>query len=331
MVMENDNGLGESVVTSNDSTASVASETTAPDASGVTPVETASPAVNPVVAQVPAPAEQPPAYAPNFRYKAFQEEKEFPEWLRKAVTSKEEEEQFRSLLCKADGLDGLKPKYQQLREAHADSSGRLETLAKLRKEDLHGFFEACEIGRKELVDWIIKTDEIQRDPVRKEAWEGQRQAQQREAQIQRQFEQQEERFQQMAATNHQMQMRSVTNDPDVSAFGKAFDAKLGEGAFMAHIYNVGNAHYLEHQTNLSPAEATAMVIRQYHRLVADNASPAQSGAPAGQMTSADGMPVVAPVKPIPSLGNGSSNTGKPKIKNLDDLNKRAEQVLSAVD
>lgn len=327
MVSEIDGNVSDSGVTNTESAAPVTSETASQDPAVSAPSQASTPAENPVVASAPVVAEQPPAYTPNFRYKAFQQEKEFPEWLRKAVTSKEEEEQFRSLLCKADGLDGLKPRYQQLQEAHADAAGRLETLAKYAKDDLHSFFEACGIERKRLVDWLLKADEIERDPQRKEAWQAQRTAQQREAQIQQQFEEQQARFQHLEATNHQMQLRTVMSDPDVSAFGKSFDAKLGDGAFMAHIFNVGNSHFLENGKNLSPAEACAMVIRQYHRLVADSVS-ATPTAPAAPMTSADGMPVVAPVKPIPTLGNGSSNTGKPKIKNLDDLRKRAEQLAA---
>lgn len=271
------------------------------------------------------PVVEAPAYQPNFKYRAFQEEKEFPEWARSFVKSKDHEENLRSLLCKADGLDGLKPKYQELRNQHGDLSTRWSTLAKYAKDDLHSFFEATGIERQRLVDWLIKSEETQRDPERKQAWESQRAAELQQRDIQSRFDSQQSQLEQVMAQNHQIELRTVTTDPDVSSFAKAFDEKLGEGAFLAHVYNVGNTHFLETKKNLSPVEAVSTVIRQYHRLVsAGGASASPQPNVPGQ--SSDGKPVIAPVKPIPTLGNGSSHTGKTKIKSLADLHRRAEEL-----
>lgn len=322
---------GDSGANNAESAAPVASTETSQEASGSVIPDAASPNGEPAVASAPvapvaAAPVAPPAYQPNFKYRAFQEEKEFPEWCRPLISSKEHEENLRSLFCKADGLDGLKPKYQELRQQHNDLATKWNTLRGYAQNDLHSFFEATGIDRNRLVDWIIKSDEIMRDPDKKQAFEARRQAEQREREIQQRFESQQEQFDQLAAQNHQMQLRTVMGDPDVSAFAKAFDAKLGDGAFLAHVYNVGNGHFLETKKNLSPAEATAIVIRQYHRLVGE-AQTQQAQAPTGGGVASDGMPVAPPpAKPIPSLGNGSAHSGKTRIRNLDDLYKRAEQL-----
>jgi hypothetical protein len=294
------------------------------NSSAVAPVGEGQPSIAPVVATAPAPV-VPPAYQPNFKYKAFQEEKEFPDWSRSIVTSKEHEEHLRSLLCKADGLDGLKPKHQELRGQYQDLAGRWNTLRDQAENDLQGFFKSTGITRERLVDWLIEQDKIESDPRLKQASEAQRVAQQKHQEIEHRFTAQQQQMESMMAQSHQMQLRSVVNDPDVGAFAKAFDDKLGEGAFLAHVYNVGNSHYLETKQNMSPAEATAIVIRQYHKLVGDAPqAPAIQGANRG--VSSDGMPVVAPAKPIPSLGNGAAATGRPKIKSLDDIKRLAESL-----
>lgn len=303
-----------SAVVSNESSQPQSQET-------VAPASESNPSTPPVVATAPVP----PAYQPNFKYRAFQEEKEFPEWSRSFVTSKEHEDNLRSLLCKADGLDGLKPKHQELRGQYQDLAGRWNTLRHQSQNDLHGFLQSTGITRERLVDFLIKQDEIERDPQRKEMFEGQRAAQQQQQMIEQRFAAQQQQMEGMMAQQHHSQLRSVVGDPDVKAFAQAFDEKLGEGAFLAHVYNVGNSHYLETKQNMSPAEAAAIVIRQYHRLVGDAPqAPMMQGASKG--VSSDGMPVVPPAKPIPSLGNGAAATGKPKIKSLDDVKRIADSI-----
>jgi hypothetical protein len=191
---------------------------------------------------------------------------------------------------------------------------------------LHGFLQSTGVTRERLVDFLIKQDEIERDPQRKEMFEGQRAAQQQQQMIEQRFAAQQQQMEGMMAQQHHSQLRSVVSDPDVKAFATAFDEKLGEGAFLAHVYNVGNSHYLEKQQNMSPAEATAIVIRQYHKLVGDPTPQAPAMVGANRGMSSDGMPVVAPAKPIPSLGNGAAATGRPKIKSLDDIKRIAESL-----
>ena len=49
-------------------------------------------------------------YKPNFEYTVMDEKKEFDEFLRGAITSKEQEEAVRKLYAKACGLDSIQEK-----------------------------------------------------------------------------------------------------------------------------------------------------------------------------------------------------------------------------
>ena len=86
-------------------------ETSAESTETTPEVETTTEAVNteetPVESNV---------YEPNFSYEVKGESKEFPEFLRAAITSKENEDELRDMFTKLDGFDGIKESRAKIEE-----------------------------------------------------------------------------------------------------------------------------------------------------------------------------------------------------------------------
>ena len=61
----------------------------------------------------------PEVYEPDYTYKAMGEEYEFDDKLKSIITSKEDEENWRSIMSKAKGLEHYEAKHKRLEDSHA--------------------------------------------------------------------------------------------------------------------------------------------------------------------------------------------------------------------
>src|SRR5688500_3044500 len=61
------------------------------------------------------PPKEVPQYTPNYKFKVMDEEKEFDDFLKGAIKTKEDEEKLRDIVTKAYGLDAHKKTHETLK------------------------------------------------------------------------------------------------------------------------------------------------------------------------------------------------------------------------
>lgn len=257
--------------------------------------------------------EDKPAYEPNFKYKVYDEEKEFPEQLKALVKDKESEELFRSLLAKADGLDEMKPRHQEtVRERDEFKSkvewykGDINRVLQLRDKQPHLF--AAELGISD--DWIVRVArEIVDAKDTPEQWDrfnsGRRQSYDTYNQH-LELQNQQLRVSNDFMAAHQQQLSMALSHPDVASFQSQFDAVHGLGSFQEEVRKHGNYHYEKTKQSLPAMEAVKHVYEFHKKSFAPPAP--QGGAPAAETAPAAARPQPKREvpKPIPNVGKGKN-------------------------
>jgi len=270
-----------------------------------------------------------PAYEPNTKYKVYDQEKEFPDQLKTLVKDKATEDYFRDLLSKADGLDAMKPKHQEVVSQRDQFKGEVDffrsdinRVLTLREKQPHLF--AAEVGITD--DWIInRAKEIVNAKETPEQWDqfNRTRATQYDAYNQHQ---QAVRVQEDASAQfmnaHQQQMTMALGHPDVSGFQSQFDKVHGLGSFQEEVRKQGYYHYERTKQsgkpeNLAPMEAVKQVY-EFHKKTFTQAQPqgvAEVSEKGGQSAAKRD-----PVKPIPNIGKGRnvSPTGR-RFKTIKEM------------
>lgn len=214
---------------------------------------------------------EPQEYVPNLKFKVYDEEKEFDEFL-KPYVNKDNEEQFRDILTKAYGLDGVKSKLEKTRDdlshkeqAYSGLENGVKQLQSLLDNKKYGdVFRALKIDDEDLFDYASERlnyrdlppeEKSKIDLERQVELENQRLKQQNEELYARQ---EEEKF-----NRHEREVSLAMQSPNVQQHATAFDKKFGEGSFRDEIQQVGLYHYKKTGKDISPAEAAERVINKY--------------------------------------------------------------------
>lgn len=263
-----------------------------------------------------------PAYEPNFKYKVYDQEKEFPESLRAVVKDKESEDYVRDLLTKADGLEGMKVRHQDVVRERDAAASQVEFYKNdinrvLQLRDKNPLVFAQELGLSD--DWIIKrAKEIVTAKETPEAW---RDFSEQRARVYDQYNaQQQLAGQQQEAARHQVEivrqgLQLAFSHPDVSSFQQRFDAVNGLGEFQKAVQRHGYLHYEMHKVNLPPMDAVKAVMDHYGKMLPAQA--AHVAPPAGSTATPEAKPKP---KALPNIGTGRnvSPTGK-RFKSIKEM------------
>ncbi len=273
-----------------------------------TPSESDGEATTEVVAEPVEPVE----YEPNYSYKVLDEEREFPEYLRGVVTSKEHEDQIRELLCRADGLDSVKEgrdkfktQFEELGQTHSTLKGEhdnliggLGDLDHYIKHDLTSFFKTCKISPDRIIEWTGNHLRGHEDPasqqqqaLHSEMVVGQRQSQTHSDSLRLQNEA-------LMRTQHQIQSDSVMARPDVQQVATRLDTIYGVGSFKKAVDEYGKSVFNQTGQNPSPADAVQHVM-DYQKPMLDQMNQVAGVA---QPT----VPSAQPVATIPNVGGAGS-------------------------
>lgn len=267
-------------------------------------------------------AATPEEYTPDFNYKVYDEQREIPDYLRPLITNKETEEQIRSLMCKADGLDPLKEKYGKARDERDDLRNQfsqvernMRELDHFKKKDLGQFFKLAEISDDAVINYVRGVLNRADDPDEAEAYR------RHQDQIRDSF-QADQRSQDLAAENqrlrfaqHERDMDIMMNSEAVSPFVQRFDQMSGKpGAFVEQVNDYGSRVYQAEQRYVTPMEAAAAVMERYRGFI-NNTQPVDQ--PVEGATSQ---------KPeaIPNIGAG--RTVSPTQKRPKNLEEMAAQI-----
>lgn len=276
----------------------------------------------------------PPAYEPNFKFKVLDQEKEFDEFLRGAVTSKEQEDALRDLYTKAHGLDSVKEKYTSLNESIekdympiVQDYNALVTLEQnvmnaVKNNDLKTVSDVLGISENQILQYAKDIlDYREMDPQQRAQLDNQRKIAQENANFQQQQVETKSQYEELAVQNRQLELNLELLKPEISSFKEKFNAKAGPQAFEQAIIMMGNQVWNMYQRDLTAQEAVALVMDSYKWAV-DTEGQVQ--------VTPESAPQVANKKPvIPNVGSGGTKSPtKQAVSSIADL-KRIRQSMGA--
>ena len=274
------------------------------------------------------------AYTPNFNYKVYGEEREFPEFLQQMVKDQETEEKLRGYLSKADGFEPLKEKYDTTRTERDDFKNKYESmtgdigkLSHFVKNDRLSAYDMLGISQDQLLEDASKLIELREmDPQQRQEFEAQRHAQQANYDLENKMGVLEQQNQELLRQQHEFKLDQELAKPDVTAVSSHYDAKFGPGSFKNKV--IHNAYIVQSQTgrDMSVEEAVQEIVGEYTQLGLNfNQAPRPSGA------SSHGQSVEQPVarevpKSLPNLGSGRGvSPTAPTLKSIDDLRRLRQE------
>lgn len=277
-------------------------------------------------------------YTPSLKYKVLNKEKEFPAFLKDVIKDEATEKQVRELFEKAEGLDIVKPKYVELKQAHQDLQqnyqGLVGSIEDLRtcyqRGDFDSFFDRLKIPFNTLLQYVAEKVQYQELPPEQRAQiDRQKQAERASwAAENTALTREQQTMEQMVQVRGQM-LDLALERADVKTFATAFEEKFGR-SFREAVIDYGISANATRQIDLMPEQAIKEMMDWYGKALTP-ATQAAAAAPAAttQTTQAQQAPQATRQPPvIPNVsGRQTSPTGGNKPKSIEDLRKiRAEKL-----
>lgn len=270
-------------------------------------------------------------WTPNYKFKAFQEEHEFEDWV-KPLVNQETEEKFRKLYAKAFGFDGVKPKYDKMREEYSTLQEQYSTINKnldqlsshLQAGDFGTFFDRLQIPKESIMKWVA--DQLryeQLPPEQRMQVDQQNSILQQKIQLERQNQELSAAYQRQMLQSQESALHSVLSRPDVSAAMRAFDERLGaEGSFRNEVIRRGAAHYSVTGVDLPPEQVVMETIRVLGLDTTHKDVPSPVSVPTQTMPSQAAK--AAPT--LPNIASRGTSPAKKVFKSIDELRKHAQSL-----
>lgn len=281
---------------------------------------------------------EPSPYDPNLKFTVLDEEHEIPEYMKQVIADEEREKEIRELYEKAYGLDHVKEKYKNTKtrlEEINNKYQRVETGLKqlqtdLQEGNLDQVFKKLNLSDDKVLQWVadkVKYEEM--DPEERARVDQARQAEEQQRQLATQNKTLQEQAQEAIVNAKRVELQAVMSRPDVQAFEKQFDERLGKGAFQDAVLKQGELAFHLEQKDISVEDAVKRVFQL-------------TGTPFGQTTQEPATPPTQSQDPketqqtqnskvtdkvIPNIeGSPSSSPVGTKPKSIDDLKKLYNQM-----
>lgn len=286
--------------------------------------------------------EKKPAYVANKKFKVLDQEKEMDEWLTSAIKDPETEKKARELYEKAYGLDAVKPKLYEERQARTQLEsefnqfkGEIGNIIKTRDTDLGLFFEKVNLPKEKVAQWLIseleKEEKLKGLPDHMKAAYNESQALKRaNEELNQKVQYLENGTVEQAVQARTTELQSVLSRPDVHSFIQAFDARLEKpGAFRDLVIRHGKAEFDATGKDVNAEDAVNAVLRYlgHQTQVASPATKPNESATAAAAPSAPRV-ITAKAKPtvIPNVGSSTSSPAVKRPKSIDDLRAMAKKM-----
>lgn len=277
-----------------------------------------------------------PEYTPNFKFKVRDEEHEFDERIRPAVTSKEAEDHLRDVYTKAYGLDGVKKRaedfernwneektrYQDLHSKHETLNNVLSRVAEIRQKDFGTFQKVWEIPDKAVLDRAREILSVMEDRDGQERlnriYDDRVQALNQQGRLQQESQQSQALHMQM----HSMKMENALLSPEVSSFAAEYDKRMGPGSFRREVDSFGALEYHNNNRRYVEPQVAVSTVHQRLKTLMGSVTPA----PAAAASEEPNDPIK--VQPIPNMGSGK--TGAPvarkKFSSVEEMRQYAKSL-----
>lgn len=278
-----------------------------------------------------------PQYAPNYKFKVFDEElkkdieKEFDDWAKGLIKSKEQEDKFRDLYTKVTGFESvkssrnkLKNEVQKLQSESTDFKKSLSVLSDhVQNNDMQSFFEALKIPEDKVLRYAMERINYHQLPDdKKREYDGARDLKYRSQILAEDNQRLEQAHVQAQANVREQELGSALMSPDVKAIADAVDARTGPGSFRNEVIRRGEYYWHAHKKDIPVSQAIQEVVSLLGQ-------PAQTMMPT---TANAAMPGGAPEvvqapekKPIiPNIQGRGTSPAKKMPRSIADLKKLRE-------
>lgn len=273
---------------------------------------------------------QAPAYVPNYKFKSYDKEHEMEEWVRPFIKSKDDEEKFRKLFCKAVGVDYMTEKNNDLRsnftEVYRAHEATQQGINKLKKSvserDFDSFFKQVNIPPEWIYEWVkgkVKYQSLPED--QKRLYDESIAQRQRAAELEEQHSATRSELEQAQTRTKQFELDMALSKPDVSQIVRDFDSTNGRvGAFRDQV--VVHGYSMEQLTGkpVSAEEATISLLRLMGK------APGQPQPGVMSQTTVTPPVSTSPQEEKPVIPNIKARGGSPVKKQPKNLQEMREQI-----
>lgn len=273
-----------------------------------------------------------PAYAPNFKFKVNNKEKEFPKEIQSLIKDKETEEALRKVYEESEGFQHLNKKLSEagtvVKRFHEQDKALRMLSHHVRNDDFTNFFKDLNIPEEKLFAWAEKRlKEMSLDPAQQAEIEQVRQNNRANFLLSEENQGYKQAYEQSLVQTRDFELNQEMSRPEVQSIAQAFDAKVGRvGAFRDECINRGALAWQFGQRDIPASEAVGQVMSLIGRVMTPaQQQQAMAVAPSPQNN------VVAPTPPpiIPNVSGRSTSPVKQAVRSIDDLRSKYKQMAGA--
>lgn len=311
-------------------TTTQATESTATESASTEPAsQAATESATPETTQATTPAQEAPQYQPNFKFKSYDKEAEFDEFVRPLVKDKDTEEKLRDLYTKAYGLEPMKQKYTKLQEEHAPLKTKYDTLYGnvnrlgqfLEKGDLDNFFQGVGVKEDQIYKWALHKLQMQEmPPEQRQAYQELSERRRNETLMAEQYALTQAELQKLQTQQRMFELDQNLSRQDLKPMIDAYESKVGQpGAFRQEVIRHAQLVFKESGQDLSATDAINQVLERYKPFLQMQASNPM-GQPSPQVQSQSRAPV------IPNVTGRSTSPAAKQVRSLDDIIKLSKEM-----
>lgn len=271
------------------------------------------------------------SYTPDFTYKVKDETKEFPQWLRDSIKSKDQEDELRDYFTKLDGFDGIKESRAALESEYNSYKEQIQTQVVPTLQKIQSFDQAVKMGDystameladmkpEKLIDSLLLSDSHSQILYKKvldhigleeqgpQALEQKRQAYQEQinsSKLEQENTSLQSQLEQIRKDNYD-QMLSFSISQHQGA-ADAYDARSGKGAFENLVRDYGHMKWVS-GVKLTPQQVVNEVANLIGGVPVQNTN---QPTPTQQPMQPTQQPVAPAAKPatIPNLQGGTPSS-----------------------
>lgn len=283
-------------------------------------------------------------FKPNTKFKVLDKEMEIPKEFQSLMKDPDSEKMVRELFEKANGLDGVKTKLNEIRSERntlaQESQGLKSSIGKVRGiyqsavqtgnwHKMDDFFEHLSIPQEHIMKYAIaKAQLAEMDPSQRQMVESRLMAE-RQAEMANESagSLQNEMFQQSVDLKR-LQFETTLARPDVQSMAESLDQKFGKtGLFEQEVIAAGESAWHNEKKNLSVQEAVSRVVKKYG-LEAGTVAGDTPNLPRGNSQLGAKKVIQRNAGTIPNI-NGSSSSSPLRSSNprsIEDLKKLSEKA-----
>lgn len=280
----------------------------------------------------------PPAYTPNYKYKAFQKEMELDPFWHPLIKDQESEKKVKDVFTRADAFDDMKSRFEGTQSEFSQIYNEYQALDQdvrrvtsfLNKGDLDNFFSSIGLDQNKVFQWVSqKLEQESLPPDQKRALEAQQKERQRLYDLEHQNSTLEEQFQTQASQARGMQLDMTLSRPDVSKAASLWDSRMGRiGAFRDLVITEAQNAWHVQKTDLSAEQAVQAVLEKYGKVIEGlGLAPQNAMASQNATSQAQVQPPQAADKPvIPAVQGRGTSPVKKSPKSIEDLKQMAKEM-----